>query len=148
MFDNWAVPLLADETRTPSIRISVWLLLAPRMNRVVLAPRPPLAANSTPACVRRSERRSMACELMMSCWVTTVVCGSASVSGWAVRLALTTTGASCASAAGCTAEASLAWAIAAPGAHTASKAIRVAGSCREWIAGAVWRAGDAGRLDL
>ncbi|MNT44744.1 hypothetical protein D3C72_1812850 [compost metagenome] len=68
-----AVPLLADDTRTPSIRISVWSEFAPRMNRLVLVPMPPLAENSTPAWLRSSVRRSGACELTMSCCVTTVV---------------------------------------------------------------------------
>ncbi|MNK97665.1 hypothetical protein D3C87_1180090 [compost metagenome] len=89
-----AVPPLAPAMRTPSTRISTWLELAPRMNSVVLAPMPPVVANSTPAWPRSSERRSGAWALTMSSWVTTVVCGSASVTACAVREAVTTTGAS------------------------------------------------------
>ncbi len=83
--------------------ISTWFELAPRMNSEVLVPMPPLVENSTPAWLRSSERRSGAWELTMSSWVTTVVCGRASVTDCAVREAVTTTGASVCPLAACAA---------------------------------------------
>ena len=55
-------------------------------------PRPPLLAKATPASRCSSAGTSSACERSMSSRVSTVVKGSASVSGWSKRVAVTTTG--------------------------------------------------------
>ncbi|MCY1233995.1 hypothetical protein D9M68_852250 [compost metagenome] len=136
-----AVPLLTDDTRTPSIRISVWLELAPRMNSEVLVPMPPLAVSSTPAWLRSSVRRSGACELTISSCVTTVVCGSASVMDCAVRVEVTTTGASC-----CAVPLSAACANEVAGTRVNEA---MAAAIADEVAGTSGRtAGAAGRVDL
>ena len=43
-----APPEVADATRTPLTRISVWLVLVPRTERLAIEPMPPLVLTETP----------------------------------------------------------------------------------------------------
>ena len=85
----------ASSMRTPSIRISVRAVLAPRSESGEgTAPMPPVCAISNPASLRSRVGRSTACESRISFSVRTVVCGIASRRRCWVREAVTTTASS------------------------------------------------------
>jgi hypothetical protein len=86
-----APPVDCESTRTPSIINRVWRVSAPRSSKLVVAAGPPLRVNSTPGKRLSTSPKELkpACDsVSRSIRLTSA---STSVSGWAVRVAVTMT---------------------------------------------------------
>lgn len=86
-----APPVDCESTRTPSIINRVWRVSAPRSSKLVVAAGPPLRVNSTPGkrlSTSPSELKPACDSVSRSIRLTSA---STSVSGWAVRVAVTMT---------------------------------------------------------
>ena len=86
--------MLCESTRTPSISNNVWRVSAPRTYRLVVAAGPPLRVSSTPGKRLSTSARLLAPLRSITSRSSTLTSETTSVKGWAVRVAVTTTGAS------------------------------------------------------